>query len=790
MEFYLISFQEDVTLFIFTQESQLYNSSLVYFLQIRRMLSNSVCDKSGDLFVGDCLVSVNGEDLRELSHTAALQELKKPRTHVTLVVLREKSSRQSESVFSSEVSHRMSNLQQSTLDSPLPADIPPPLPSSSPPPLSDEEKQEYKQDELDSLLAQTLDCDPKFPSSESRLQPESVVRSLSPTLVSNRAMETDHQTFVPQPKGSTPEFNEHGFSPPLLISQEEMDLSSPHESKSKFQAYSLSPPANKVVAVDQDVNTPSEHVTLDSASLLPPPFVYVEDDQLGDFQRQPSYSKYILKPPPMVEDETSVTTIIEQTKVPPPSMSLRDNDQSMENTREQEGTLQTVHSFIVAPPFSSVSSQDIYPTPPSSPPNPTETVSSPPPVPFNASHPTIPSPPGYDKDQDETSLDILPPPPLDGSNLEEFPSVVPPPPDMYPTSPTLPHSENTLEPRFENVLPPPVAAYVTTSISSTSIPPTTTRTTSTVTPFTSLPFKKRPTPATDPPPHKQHSSTTDFVMPPPPSFVPPPPKHSVLPSTFSKPAAPTSSPSRPKSLDICPPPPPLVLQSDRTASPPTTHYSTEQSSVKTHKSCPLPSPSSQKSPPPPQRFYSKGHKASPVASPAFHDPHPHTMAFNSSVPQPQSETELRQKRQEAQPEEPTNRVSPSNSAICLLDQILESQTAGSTSSSSDAKSVDITTVDVNETTKRIEALPKPELYNTDENSSPVELPIEQDLTCKSSLLSNMVVGQRSEEFPFMIEYQLKKSKSLGIKISSSSDGRIVIVELSAHGIVKKDGQIR
>jgi hypothetical protein len=54
----------------------------------------------------------------------------------------------------------------------------------------------------------------------------------------------------------------------------------------------------------------------------------------------------------------------------------------------------------------------------------------------------------------------------------------------------------------------------------------------------------------------------------------------------------------------------------------------------------------------------------------------------------------------------------------------------------------------------------------------------------------MVVGERSEEFPFMIEYQLKKSKGLGMKVSSSADGWIVIVDLSASGVVKKDGRIR
>ena len=71
-----------------------------------------------------------------------------------------------------------------------------------------------------------------------------------------------------------------------------------------------------------------------------------------------------------------------------------------------------------------------------------------------------------------------------------------------------------------------------------------------------------------------------------------------------------------------------------------------------------------------------------------------------------------------------------------------------------------------------------------------ELPCEKHHGSRSSFLSKMVVGQRSEEHPFMIEYQLKKSKGLGIKLNSSADGRIVVVELSGSGVVKKDGHIR
>ena len=84
----------------------------------------------------------------------------------------------------------------------------------------------------------------------------------------------------------------------------------------------------------------------------------------------------------------------------------------------------------------------------------------------------------------------------------------------------------------------------------------------------------------------------------------------------------------------------------------------------------------------------------------------------------------------------------------------------------------------------------PKSIHTNRNFESVELPSEKDHGSKSSPLSEMIVGQRSEEFPFMIEYQLKKSKGLGMKVSSSADGRIVIVELSASGAVKKDSRIR
>lgn len=121
---------------------------------------------------------------------------------------------------------------------------------------------------------------------------------------------------------------------------------------------------------------------------------------------------------------------------------------------------------------------------------------------------------------------------------------------------------------------------------------------------------------------------------------------------------------------------------------------------------------------------------------------------------------------------------------------MESQTADSTSSSSDAKSVDNTVVNVIASDTATEASQAQESYRTDEKYESAELPSKKDQGSNSSMMAKMVVGQRSDEFPFMIEYQLKKSKGLGMKVTSSDDGRIVIAELSASGVLNKDGQIR
>ena len=743
--------------------------------------------------MGDCLVSVNGVDLRELSHPAVLQELKKPRAHVTLVVLREKTPRPSEKDSDSASANHSMRFHQPG-GPPLPVDVPPPLPSSSPPPLSDNDQQRYKHDELDSILAEELNS--TLPSSGSRFQAskESGTRSLSPTRVTGKAVVSNDQSFAPLPREKTPGISEHGFSPPPSLKQDgsTVNLTSHNYPKieSNIRTYISPPPATEVP--DSGVQTSFPPPTSSTASLLPPPFVYVEDDQPGDFQRQPSFSKYILKPPPMIEDEDSVAAIIEQTKVPPPTFSMNNNDYSKGNTPGQEATLQTVHSFIVPPPLSSLPAQDIYPTPPNSPPG---SATSSVPYPHTSHHPlmstnscqAIPSPLDCGGDQQEPNLDILPPPPSEDSRSESFPAIVPPPPEVHLFSATTPstsaHTRNTSEMNFECQPPPHVPV-----IGSTSKPSSTVISRSSI---TSTDFSVAPQPS------KQRSSKSQFVMPPPPSFVPPPPRPSLSPSssisTASKPpvqASRSSSSTLSSSLDICPPPPPLVLDSQRISNPPcspTSLHVTKQSTAEAPKQPSLPTTTRTSSSPPPHQPYTKVHKPPPLTrSPS----HTESNRVSTHAPVSQTEPEIQppQIPRVPQPEKQTNRVSPSNSAICLLDEILESQTAVSTSSSSDAKSVDNTVIQTIESNTSSEASQAQKSCDIDDKYESAEL--QSDHGSNSSLLAKMVVGHRSEEFPFMIEYQLKKSKGLGMKVAPSTDGRIVIAELSASGVLNKDGRIR
>ena len=83
-------------------------------LQIRRLLSGMVCAQDGQLHVGDRLVSVNGVSLKGVTHSMALQLLKKPMELVTFVVLREGLETQGKASSVSAESKNNSPIQTST----------------------------------------------------------------------------------------------------------------------------------------------------------------------------------------------------------------------------------------------------------------------------------------------------------------------------------------------------------------------------------------------------------------------------------------------------------------------------------------------------------------------------------------------------------------------------------------------------------------------------------------------------------------------------------------------------
>ena len=83
-------------------------------LQIRRLLSGMVCAQDGQLHVGDRLVSVNGVSLKGVTHSRALQLLKKPMELVVFVVLREGLETQGKASSISDESKSDSSIQTST----------------------------------------------------------------------------------------------------------------------------------------------------------------------------------------------------------------------------------------------------------------------------------------------------------------------------------------------------------------------------------------------------------------------------------------------------------------------------------------------------------------------------------------------------------------------------------------------------------------------------------------------------------------------------------------------------
>ena len=181
--------------------------------------------------MGDCLVAVDDKDLRGVSHTAVLQELKKPRTHIKLTIFRENFPRSCKSPdLTNSVLKRNETSTSKTSINPIGTeyhkmipDVPPPLPATLPPPLSHEEEELNIQDELEKLISETsnIKCVAAFVSSE--------LPSLGKPL-------------------------------------------SPHE----------------VVSADSNIEC-----------VVPPPMVFEDSESTSVFQRQPSFSKYIVSPPPV-----------------------------------------------------------------------------------------------------------------------------------------------------------------------------------------------------------------------------------------------------------------------------------------------------------------------------------------------------------------------------------------------------------------------------------------------------------------------------------------------------------
>ena len=564
-----------------------------------------------------------------MTHTGVLQELKKPRTHLALVILREKSPDinqgllKGNSVPTGETAHSQGNNHVDPERSQETLGAPPPLPLTLPPPLSDDEEQLNITNSLDRRVSEPSD-----------------VKSSSITLPTG-----PHSTETPE---------------------------NPHE------------------AAVQERNEPC---------FIPPPVVFEDLDYLSDFQRQLSFRKYIVGPPPVFEEETSVSSLIEKTKVLPPSVSFNDEDHVKSLKPEEpfldeaDMKLETIHSFVLPPPTTHA--------------QPHSTILL-----------SIPPPPKEHPQKESTSVMTRSPP-----RSEPLPQIVPPPP-----------SENvSLEP-FPAIVPPPPVDRSFEVMSPTIAPP--------------------PPPVTPPP---------DKVPPPP--FIPPPP----------------SVP--PPAVESYPPGVPPLPQS--IPAPPSTSV-----------------PFSVVPPPPPSTFPPAHLNSSAVTKTLVHSP--------STLP---AEPSVVRSRPLIQNQIHKNRVSPSNSAISLLDQILESQTVESTSSSSDARSMESALNHTGNppTPLALSRVPRgsqlsasyPNLLESTKSGKPAVVLASQPyekrssarspraaLQARSPILSDMVVGSRSEDFPFMIEYHAKKSKSLGMKVCSTSEGRIRVVELSSNGIVKKDGRIR
>ena len=84
-------------------------------MQIRRLLSGMVCAQDGQLHIGDRLVSVNGVSLKGVTHSMALQLLKKPMELVTFVILREGLQTQGKSLNAASESKSDSVIEASAV---------------------------------------------------------------------------------------------------------------------------------------------------------------------------------------------------------------------------------------------------------------------------------------------------------------------------------------------------------------------------------------------------------------------------------------------------------------------------------------------------------------------------------------------------------------------------------------------------------------------------------------------------------------------------------------------------
>ena len=73
-----------------------------------------VCAQDGQLHIGDRLVSVNGVSLKGITHSMALQLLKKPMEIVTFVILREGLAKDEEITTASTNTKKDSTIQAST----------------------------------------------------------------------------------------------------------------------------------------------------------------------------------------------------------------------------------------------------------------------------------------------------------------------------------------------------------------------------------------------------------------------------------------------------------------------------------------------------------------------------------------------------------------------------------------------------------------------------------------------------------------------------------------------------